>query len=110
MTDLLERAFSEATKLPESEQNWLARRILAELESERQWEELFENSQDVLGRLAEEALTEYREGKTQILDVDCLRVLTRPKLFGIGVVQDGDIVWFWIGPHREYEKLLTNIG
>lgn len=23
-------------------------------------------------------------------------------------IQDGDdIVWFWIGPHREYEKLLT---
>ncbi len=72
MTDLLERAFSEATKLPESEQNELARWILAELESERRWDELFENSQDELGRLAEEALTEYREGKTKILDIDHL--------------------------------------
>ncbi len=70
MTELLEKAFSEATKLPESEQNKLARRILAELESERRWEELFENSQDVLGRLAEKALIEYREGKTQILDIN----------------------------------------
>ncbi|MCX7111294.1 MAG: hypothetical protein NTX45_14445 [Proteobacteria bacterium] len=72
MTELLERAFSEATKLPESEQNELARRILAELESERRWEELFENSQEVLGKLAEEALIEYREGKTKILDIDRL--------------------------------------
>lgn len=72
MTELLERAFSEATKLPESEQNELARRILAELESERRWEQLFENSQDVLGKLAEEALIEYREGKTKILDIDRL--------------------------------------
>ncbi len=70
MTELLERAFSEATKLPESEQNELARRILAELESERRWEELFENSQDVLGKLVEEALTEHRAGMTKILDID----------------------------------------
>ena len=72
MTELLERAFSEATKLPESEQNELARWILAELESEWRWEELFENSQDELGRLADEALSEYREGKTKILDIDRL--------------------------------------
>ena len=72
MTELLERAFSEATKLPESEQNELARRILAELASERRWDELFENSQDVLGKLAEEALIEYRECKTKILDIDRL--------------------------------------
>ena len=72
MTELLERAFSEATKLPESEQNELARRILAELESEQRWDQLFENSQDVLGKLAEEALIEYREGKTKILDIDRL--------------------------------------
>lgn len=72
MTELLEKAFAEATKLPEAEQNELARRILAEMESERRWDELFENSQDLLGKLAEEALAEHRAGKTQVLDIDQL--------------------------------------
>ena len=27
----------------------------------------------------------------------------------VGVVDGGDIVWFWIGPHREYERLLRQI-
>jgi hypothetical protein len=72
MTELLAKAFTEAMKLPEAEQNELARRILAELESERRWDELFENSQDLLGKLAEAALAEHRAGKTQILDIDQL--------------------------------------
>jgi len=24
----------------------------------------------------------------------------------LGVMHEGDIVWFWIGPHHEYDKLL----
>ena len=24
----------------------------------------------------------------------------------LGQIDDGDIVWFWIGPHAEYERLL----
>lgn len=24
----------------------------------------------------------------------------------LGVLDDGDIVWFWIGPHHEYDRLL----
>jgi hypothetical protein len=72
MTELLAKAFTEAMKLPEAEQNELARRILAELESERRWDELFESSQDLLGKLAEAALAEHRAGKTQILDIDQL--------------------------------------
>ena len=24
----------------------------------------------------------------------------------LGVLDDGDIVWFWIGPHDEYDRLL----
>ncbi|MCX7111295.1 MAG: hypothetical protein NTX45_14450 [Proteobacteria bacterium] len=27
----------------------------------------------------------------------------------VGVIHDGDIIGFWIGPHREYEKLLTKL-
>jgi hypothetical protein len=25
----------------------------------------------------------------------------------VGVLREGGIVWFWVGPHREYEKLLA---
>ena len=27
----------------------------------------------------------------------------------VGVVRKGVIVWFWIGPHTEYEKLLDQL-
>ena len=71
-TEILEQAFTEAAKLSASEQNELGCRIMAELESEKRWDELFENSQDLLSRLAGEALAEHREGKTQPMDIDKL--------------------------------------
>ncbi|MCY3739845.1 MAG: hypothetical protein OXH00_02360 [Candidatus Poribacteria bacterium] len=27
----------------------------------------------------------------------------------VGEIDENDIIWFWIGPHREYEKLLRRI-
>jgi len=60
MTKLLERAFDEAAKLSEKEQDALARVLLDELASERRWEELFSASHDLLGQLADEALAEHR--------------------------------------------------
>ncbi len=27
----------------------------------------------------------------------------------VGEIDGNDIIWFWIGPHREYEKLLRRI-
>ena len=27
----------------------------------------------------------------------------------LGVLDDGDIVWFWIGPHHEYDRLLKRV-
>ena len=27
----------------------------------------------------------------------------------VGVVDNGEIIWFWIGPHTEYEKLLDEL-
>ncbi len=44
MTNLLQRAFEEASKLPEGEQDALGRILLEELASERRWEELFAGS------------------------------------------------------------------
>ena len=72
MTTLLEKAFSEASKLSESEQNGLAQWIFEELQSERRWDELFANSPDLLSHLADEALAEFQAGKTEVLNVDKL--------------------------------------
>ena len=27
----------------------------------------------------------------------------------VGVLREGLVVWFWVGPHSEYDKLLTKI-
>ncbi|MCY3669384.1 MAG: hypothetical protein OXH81_27335 [Gemmatimonadetes bacterium] len=27
----------------------------------------------------------------------------------LGVLDEGDIVWFWIGPHHEYDRLLKRM-
>lgn len=72
MTKLLKKAFNEASKLSQKEQDALATIILAELISERRWEESFKKSADALARLADEAREEYRAGKTQALDPDKL--------------------------------------
>ncbi len=63
MTKLLEQAFEKASKLPEFEQNALARWLLDEIISEKKWEKIFAESQDVLDKLADEALLEYEKGK-----------------------------------------------
>jgi DNA-binding protein H-NS len=72
MTKLLERAFVEVSKLPQQEQDTVATWILEELASERRWEELFAKSPHALEQLAEEALAEFRAGRTQVLDPDNL--------------------------------------
>ena len=72
MTKLLEKAFAEAAKLPDEDQDALAQAMLAELASERRWEELFAASPDVLSELAEEALAEHRAARTKPLDPDTL--------------------------------------
>ncbi len=72
MTELLEKAFAEVSKLPQQEQDAFATWILEELASERRWEETFANSADALAQLADEALAEFRAGRTQVLDPDKL--------------------------------------
>lgn len=72
MTNLLDTAFKEAAKLPEVEQNALAKWVLTELHSEAKWQQAFAESEDVLERLADEALEEKRQGKTAPLDPERL--------------------------------------
>ena len=69
MTRLLQKAFKEASKLPDIEQNALAKWLLEEFESERKWTQTFAESEDILDRLADEALEGHRKGKTRTLDV-----------------------------------------
>lgn len=72
MTKLLEKAFEEASKLSEVEQNSLAKWILEELEADKQWDEAFAESEDILDQLANEALEAHKQGKTKPLDIDKL--------------------------------------
>ncbi len=72
MTQILEKAFEEASKLSKLEQNILGRWLIDEILSERKWKEAFAGSEDVLDQLAEEALAEHAQGKTKPLDIDSL--------------------------------------
>lgn len=68
MTELLEKAFAEASNRPEEEQDQLARNLLADLEAEEKWDQAFANSQDRLAVLADEALAEFEQGETRPLE------------------------------------------
>lgn len=72
MTEQLAQAFAEAERLPDEDQNSLAAWILAEIQSERHWDEAFERSGDQLAALAEAALREHEAGETEELDPERL--------------------------------------
>lgn len=56
--------------MPELQQNILARWIIEEILTEKKWDSLFSESEDILAELADEALGEYQQGKTKLLDLD----------------------------------------
>lgn len=62
MTQLLEKALTEAAKLPDTEQDVLAAILLQEIASEQRWSGSFAKSQ---GALAELALAEHAAGRTK---------------------------------------------
>ncbi|MBZ4218887.1 MAG: hypothetical protein LAC69_01670 [Chlorobium sp.] len=68
MTTLLNKAFKTAANLPAVEQNALAKWLLDELHSEAKWQRTFAESEDILEKLADEAMEEKRKGKTTPLD------------------------------------------
>ncbi|HSY52032.1 MAG TPA: hypothetical protein VLC46_24730 [Thermoanaerobaculia bacterium] len=72
MGKLLDRVITETAKLPDEEQEAFAALMLAELESERRWNDLFSRSQDLLAQMAEEARQEFRAGLTESLDTEKL--------------------------------------
>jgi hypothetical protein len=68
MTKLLQKALAEVKKLPEEEQDRVAELLLAEIASERRWNETFARTQDQLGRLADQVLEEHKQGRTKSFD------------------------------------------
>jgi hypothetical protein len=73
MTELLEQAISKIKTLPSDQQEAIASIILEEIEEEKRWDQSFARSPDLLAKLAAEAMTEYRQGRTQELDSETLR-------------------------------------
>jgi hypothetical protein len=72
MTKTLQQVIDEVAQLPPDEQETFAAWMLEELRSEQRWNELFARSQDMLAKMADEALAEHRAGKTLPLDPDAL--------------------------------------
>lgn len=69
MTELLEKAFARVAELPALEQNIFANWILEELASEQRWQDIFAASEDTLAQLAAEALVEFENNETELLDL-----------------------------------------
>jgi hypothetical protein len=72
MTRLLDEALSELSKLPDWEQDVVAKWLLEELAAEQRWQRLFADSKEKLSSLADDALSEHHRGRTQELDPDTL--------------------------------------
>jgi hypothetical protein len=68
MTKLLDQAIEEARKLPAEEQDALGALILEEIADEARWAKTFAETQDVLEKLADEALAEFKAGRTTPLE------------------------------------------
>ena len=68
MTELLEQAFKKAQKLSNYLQDELAQQLLEDIENELKWQESLsslDGDLDVLEEMAQRALIEDREGKTE---------------------------------------------
>jgi hypothetical protein len=74
MTEQLDQVIARLKALPTDQQDAIANLILEELEDEQRWDESFARSPDLLAKLAAEAMTEYRAGKTQELDPEALLI------------------------------------
>jgi len=72
MTKLLEQAFAAAARLSAEDQDAFARALLSDLASEGTIDERLASTAGSLEQLAEEALTEYRSGRTEPLDPERL--------------------------------------
>ena len=72
VSQALDTAIEKMSALPPEVQDRIARWVLGELQDEERWTQAFSNSQDALGRLADEARTDIRAGRAAQLDLDKL--------------------------------------
>jgi hypothetical protein len=70
MTQLLEQALAQVSKLTQPEQDAIATLILEELADEQRWDETFARSQDRLARLAAKVRDDIRAGRVRDAGVD----------------------------------------
>jgi hypothetical protein len=70
--NLLDEAYAAAKKLPEEEQEAIGAVLLAEIEDNRRWDELLAQPSEVIERMADRALENYRLGLTLPLDPESL--------------------------------------
>jgi hypothetical protein len=68
MTKLLEQAFEKARRLSPEEQDALGAILLEEMADEARWAKKFAETRDLIDSLAEEALDEFRAGRTEPMD------------------------------------------
>lgn len=64
MTTLLKKALEKTSLLSDEEQNKIAQIILDEISDDESWTSKFSKSQEELSILADKALKNYKEGKT----------------------------------------------
>jgi hypothetical protein len=70
MTQLLEKALAQVSRLPDPDQDAIASLILDELADDRQWDEAFARSQEQLGRLADRVRQDIRVGRVRNVGID----------------------------------------
>ena len=70
MTDLLSKAFEQAAKLPQNLQDEIAEQLLEDIEGELKWDKTLSESQDKLEKLADQALKEFKAGRTKKMGFD----------------------------------------
>ncbi|MBZ0212736.1 MAG: hypothetical protein K8H99_02950 [Nitrospirae bacterium] len=63
MSKTFKQAVKVACKLPEQDHEALGAILIREIESDGRWSALFKESQDLLAKLADEALEQHRGGK-----------------------------------------------
>jgi hypothetical protein len=65
MTELLKKAFEQASRLPDRLQDEVAQELLEDIDGEVQWDDTLARSKDKLEKMADRALQEFRAGRTR---------------------------------------------
>jgi hypothetical protein len=70
MTKLLKKVFEQAEKLSPTLQDEIAAQLLEDIEGELKWDETLAKSHDKLAKLADQALEDFKAGRTKKMGFD----------------------------------------